>query len=166
MIDLMKIVKCVLEEFLKINDHAPSQPFLSLLLSAVTESYNLGNKYIIEATKKLRGIHHSKTVNYDSPSKSKLASKDKSSRRSEGSFDISNEHNKIITNLNRSNIDDLEAIYFFDKVHMRSNSEKPSKVPKLNINLAIVNADLKRKSIIRYKKTKKKIPKFLPQNRR
>ena len=31
-------------------------------------------------------------------------------------------------------IDDLEALYFSDKVHMRSNSAVINKIPKLNFN--------------------------------
>ena len=32
-------------------------------------------------------------------------------------------------------IDDLEALYFSDKVHMRSNSATINKIPKLNFNV-------------------------------
>lgn len=32
-------------------------------------------------------------------------------------------------------IDDLEALYFNDKVHMRSNSANIKKIPKLNFNV-------------------------------
>ena len=32
-------------------------------------------------------------------------------------------------------IDDLEALYFNDKVHMRSNSANIKKIPKLNFNI-------------------------------
>jgi len=42
------------------------------------------------------------------------------------------EHNKIISEMNKNMIDDLEALYFGDKVHMRSNSVNINKIPKLN----------------------------------
>lgn len=51
--------------------------------------------------------------------------------------------------MNKENIDDLEAIYFYDKVHMRSNSENEFKVPKLNLNLAmVILTDCRKKLII------------------
>jgi hypothetical protein len=37
--------------------------------------------------------------------------------------------------MNKINIDDLEAIYFIDKVQMRSNSVPENKIPKLDFNV-------------------------------
>jgi len=49
-------------------------------------------------------------------------------------IDINNEHNEVIQSINKTNIDDLEAIYFFDRVNMRSKSAPY--VPKLNLKFA------------------------------
>ncbi len=35
----------------------------------------------------------------------------------------------------KSNIDDLDSIYFFDKIQMRSNSASITKIPKLDFNI-------------------------------
>jgi|LauGreDrversion4_2_1035121.scaffolds.fasta_scaffold1057934_2 hypothetical protein len=37
--------------------------------------------------------------------------------------------------MNINMIDDLEALYFHDKVHMRSNSANIKKIPKLNFHV-------------------------------
>jgi hypothetical protein len=37
--------------------------------------------------------------------------------------------------MNINMIDDLEALYFNDKVHMRSNSANIKKIPKLNFHV-------------------------------
>jgi len=49
------------------------------------------------------------------------------------------EHNKIISEMNIKVIDDLDALYFGDKVHMRSNSANIKKIPKLNFNVEEAN---------------------------
>ena len=36
--------------------------------------------------------------------------------------------------IEKNNIDDLDSIYFFDKINIRSNSSSISKVPKLDFN--------------------------------
>ena len=60
------------------------------------------------------------------------------------------------TDINKENIDDLEAIYFYDKVHMRSNSENEFKVPKLNLNFALVKFSNFRKNYRKIKLMKEK----------
>lgn len=37
--------------------------------------------------------------------------------------------------MGKNNIDDLDSIYFFDKINMRSNSASITKVPKLDFNI-------------------------------
>ncbi len=37
--------------------------------------------------------------------------------------------------MNRNNINDLEALYFVDKVQMRSNSVSENKIPRLDFNI-------------------------------
>lgn len=37
--------------------------------------------------------------------------------------------------MNKNNINDLEALYFVDKVQMRSNSVSDNKIPKLDFNI-------------------------------
>lgn len=44
--------------------------------------------------------------------------------------------------IGKNNIDDLDSIYFFDKINMRSNSASITKVPKLDFN--IMKVKLKR----------------------
>jgi len=66
-----------------------------------------------------------------------IASNSEGTVRLTESVEIDNGKNQIITNINKENIDDLEAIYFYDRVHMRSSSEHMFKVPKLNLGLAI-----------------------------
>lgn len=36
--------------------------------------------------------------------------------------------------INKNVIDDLDAIYFFDKVNMRANSANHTNIPKLDLN--------------------------------
>ena len=36
--------------------------------------------------------------------------------------------------MNKNVLDDLDAIYFFDKINMRSNSASHKKIPKLDLN--------------------------------
>lgn len=36
--------------------------------------------------------------------------------------------------INKNVVDDLDAIYFFDKVNMRANSASHKKIPKLDLN--------------------------------
>lgn len=37
--------------------------------------------------------------------------------------------------IGKNNLDDLDSIYFFDKINMRSNSASITKVPKLDFNV-------------------------------
>lgn len=41
---------------------------------------------------------------------------------------------RMITMLNRNCVDDLDSIYFFDKINMRANSASHNNIPKLNLN--------------------------------
>ena len=41
---------------------------------------------------------------------------------------------RMIKMMNRNVLDDLDAIYFFDKIDMRSNSASHKKIPKLDFN--------------------------------
>lgn len=42
--------------------------------------------------------------------------------------------NRVISMINQNLVDDLDAICFFDKINMRSNSTTHSNVPKLDLN--------------------------------
>jgi len=37
--------------------------------------------------------------------------------------------------IGKNNLDDLDSIYFFDKINMRSNSASITKIPKLDFNV-------------------------------
>jgi hypothetical protein len=41
---------------------------------------------------------------------------------------------RMITMLNKNCVDDLDSIYFFDKINMRANSASHNNIPKLNLN--------------------------------
>ena len=45
-----------------------------------------------------------------------------------------NNHNRMITMINKNLLDDLDAIYFFDKINIRANSASHNKIPKLDLN--------------------------------
>ena len=40
----------------------------------------------------------------------------------------------MITMINKNVVDDLDGIYFFDKINMRANSANHKNVPKLDLN--------------------------------
>lgn len=50
--------------------------------------------------------------------------------------------------INKNNIDDLDSIYFFDKINMRSNSASITKIPKLDFN--VMKLKLKRNEESQY----------------
>jgi len=50
--------------------------------------------------------------------------------------------------INKNNIDDLDSIYFFDKINMRSNSASITKIPKLDFN--VMKLKLKRNEETNY----------------
>ena len=51
---------------------------------------------------------------------------------------------RIIKMMNKNVLDDLDAIYFFDKINMRSNSASHKKIPKLDLNFLEINERMER----------------------
>jgi hypothetical protein len=52
------------------------------------------------------------------------------------------------TEINSKVIDDLDALYFFDKIEMRSNSQTPSKIPRLDLKYFSQSTNKPKKSKI------------------
>lgn len=50
-------------------------------------------------------------------------------------------HKKHILEINKKIVEDLDALYFFDKVQMKGNSTTPTKVPKLQFNFDNANKE-------------------------
>ncbi len=61
---------------------------------------------------------------------------------------VSNDHHSLIKNINAKNIDDLDALYFFDKVNYNQN-DGGKKIPKLNLEEKFIENCIKKEIIKR-----------------
>ena len=61
---------------------------------------------------------------------------------------IKNDYNTFIKKLNAKNVDDLDAIYFLDKINYKQN-EKEQKIPKLNLDQKYIDDCIKNELIKR-----------------
>jgi hypothetical protein len=124
---LQEIAQTAIGSCSKLNEKMSEFETLSSNYKIVTKKYTDLYKAYQERSEEVKLIKSRKSENpqHISP---------KIEENTSGEGENNNNRSRMMTMINKNVVDDLDGIYFFDKIDARANSASHKKIPKLDLN--------------------------------